>query len=90
MIARRRNDEPDLPRGKSSDVKPKMVEFDRNIGHKSVMSIRELFMDRYEPTHPLYQAINDMERIGDASAEGKKIMDQFLALDLSVDGSATL
>ena len=36
-----------LLRGKSSDVKPKMIEFDRKIGHKSVMSIRKFFMHRY-------------------------------------------
>ena len=61
-------DEPVLPRGNSSGVKPKMIELDRNIGHKSVMSICELFIDRYEPYHLLYQAIHDMEGIGDASA----------------------
>ena len=39
MIARKRKDDPVLLRGKSSDVKPKMIELDRKIGHKSVMSI---------------------------------------------------
>ena len=46
-IARKRNDDPFLPRHKSSDIKPKMIELGRNIGHNGVMSIREFFIDRY-------------------------------------------
>ena len=34
LIMRRRNYDPVLLRGKSSDVKPKMVGLDRRIGHK--------------------------------------------------------
>ena len=58
---RNRKYERDLIRGKSSDVKRKMIEFDRNIGHKSVMSIRKFFMDRDNPSHQVDQAIHDME-----------------------------
>ena len=54
LIVRKRKDDPVLPRGKSSDVKPKIIELDRKIGHKSVMSIRELSIDRDEPAHLLY------------------------------------
>ena len=70
MIVRKRKDDPVLPRGKSSDVKLKMIELDRNIGHNSVMSIREFFIDRDEPAHLVDQVIHDMEGIGDTSAEG--------------------
>ena len=49
MIVRIRKDDPDIPRGKSSDMKPKIIELYRKIYHKSVVYIREFFMDRYEP-----------------------------------------
>ena len=87
---RKRKDDPVLPRGESIDVKPKMIELDRKIGHKSVMSIRELFIDRYEPAHLVDQVIHDMEVIGDASAEGSNGMGQLFAVDFLVDGSAEL
>ena len=51
LVVRKRKDDPVLPRGNSSDFKPKIVELDRNISHKSVMSIREFFIDRDEPAH---------------------------------------
>ena len=44
-------DDPYLPRSKSSDDKPKMIELYKKIGHKSVMSIRKLFIDRDGPAH---------------------------------------
>ena len=90
MIARKRKDDPSLPKGNSSDVKPKMVELDRKIGHKSVMSIHEFFIDRYEPAHIVDQVIHDMEVIGDTSAEGANNMGQLFTAALSVDGSAAL
>ena len=43
-----------LPRDKSSDVKPKIFELDRKMGHTSVMSIRELFIGRDEPSRLSY------------------------------------
>ena len=90
LIVRKRKDDPFLPRGKSSDVKPKMIELDRNIGHNSVMSIREFFIDRDEPAHLVDQVIHDMEGIGDTSAEGGNRMGQLFAAAFSVDGSAAL
>ena len=90
MILGRIKNDPALPIGKSSDVKPKMVELDRKIGHKSVMSIREFFMDRDEPAHLVDQAIHDMEGIGDTSAEGANGMDQLSAASFSVNGAAAL
>ena len=90
MILKRRKDEPDLPRGKSSGVKQKITELDRNIGHKSVLYICELFMDRYEPVNLVDQAIRDMEGIGDTSAEGVNGIYQLFAAAFSVDGDATL
>ena len=51
FIARKRKDDPVLPRGKSSDVKNKTIELYRKIGHNSVMSIRKFFIDRDEPAH---------------------------------------
>ena len=66
-----------------------MIELDRKIGHNTVISIHELFVDRYEPSHLIDQVINYMEGIGDASAEGANGMGQLFAADLSVDGSAT-
>ena len=73
---RKIKDEPVLPRCNSSDVKPKMIELDSNIGHKSEMSICELFIDRDEPSHLVDQEIHDMEVILDASAEGDNGMGQ--------------
>ena len=90
MIARKRKDDPVIPRGKSSDVKTKMIELDRKIGHKSVMSICELFIDRDDPAHLVDQVIHDMGGIGDASTEGANGMGQFFRADLSVNGSAAL
>ena len=79
-----------LPRGESIDVKPKMIELDRKIGHKSVMSIHKFFMDRDDPDHLVDQAIFDTEVIGDASAEGANGMGQLFATALLVDGAAAL
>ena len=86
----KRKDDPVIPRGKSSDVKPKIIELERKIGHKSVMYIRELFIDRYEPAHLVDQAIHDMEIIEDESAEGANGIGQLFAVALSVDGSAMI
>ena len=80
--------DPVLPRGKSSYVKLKIIELDRNIGINSVMSICEFFVDRDEPAHLVDQVIHDMEGIGDTSAEGSNQMGQFFATALSADGSA--
>ena len=63
---------------------------DRNIGHKSFMSIHKLFMDRDELANLVDQAIHDMEGIGDARAEGDNGMDKLLETALSVDGAAAL
>ena len=60
---RNRNYDPVIPRGKSSDVKPKMIELGRKIGHNSVMYIHELFIDRVEPDHLVDQVMHDMEGI---------------------------
>ena len=91
---RKRKDEPVLPRGKSSDVKPKikpkMIELDRNIGHNSAISIHDFFIDRDEPAHLVDQVVRDMEGIGDTSTEGANRMGQLFAEALSVDGSAAL
>ena len=75
MIVIKIKGEPSLPRGKSSDVKPKMIELGRNIGHKSFMSIHTFFMDKDEPAHLVDQAIRDMKVIGDASDEGDNGVD---------------
>ena len=80
----------DLQRGKSSDDKPKMVGLYRKIGHKSVMSIHYFFMDIYDLAHLLDQAIPDMKRFGESSSKGVNWMDQFFALDLSINGANTL
>ena len=90
MIVSSIKDDPGIPRVKSSDVKPKMTELDRKIGHKSVMSICEFFIDRYDPDHLVDQSIHDMEGIGDAIAEEADGMDQLLLAALLVGGSATL
>ena len=81
---------PVLPRGNSSDVKPKMIELDRKIGHNSVMSIREFFIDRDDPAHLVYQVIHETEGLGYTSAEGANRMGQFFTADLLVNGSAAL
>ena len=90
LIVRKINYDPVLQRGKSSDVKPKMIELDRNIGHNSVMSIREFFIDKDDPSHLVEQVIHYMEVIVDTSAEGGNGMDQLLMAYLLVDGSDAL
>ena len=90
LIVINRKHEPILPRGKSIYFKPKMIESDRNIGQKIVMSIHEFFIDRDDPAHLVYQAIHDMEGIGHVSSEGDNGMGQLSSSDLSVDGSATI
>ena len=72
LIVRNIKDDPALPKGKLIDFKPKMIELDRNIGHKSVMSISEFFIDRDEPSDLVDQAIHDMEVIGDAAGTRRK------------------
>ena len=72
LITRKIKYGPVLTRGESSYDKPKMIELDRNIGHKSVMPINELFIDRDGTAHLVYHALHDMEGIGYASAEGGK------------------
>ena len=54
LILRRIKDDPDLIRGQLGGVKPKIIELDRKIGHKNVMSICKFFMDRGEPSHLVY------------------------------------
>ena len=44
-----------------------MIDLDRNIGHKSVMYICQLFINRDKLSHQVYQVIHNMEVIGDAS-----------------------
>ena len=51
-----------------------MIEVYREIGHNSVMSIRGLFINIYEPAHLVEQVINCIEVIGDTSAEGANYM----------------
>ena len=82
LIVRKRKYDPVLPRGKSSDVKPKMIELDRNIGNKRVMSVRKLFIDRDDPDHLLDQVIRYMELIGYTSSEGANGMDQLFTVAL--------
>ena len=53
---------------------------------KSVMSIHEFFIDRYEPAHLLHQVIHDMEGIGDASDKGDNGMGQLFMTALLVHG----
>ena len=89
LIVRKRKNEPTLPRGKLSEVKPKIIEFYRKIGHKHFMSIFELFIDRVEPAN-LDQAIHEMEVIGDTSTEGYNGMDKLFSTALSVNGAAAL
>ena len=90
LIARKRKDGPTLPRGKLSEVKPKIIEFYRKIVHKNVMSIFELFIDRVEPANLVDQAIHEMEVIGDTSTEGYNGMDKLFSTALSVNGAAAL
>ena len=90
MIVKKRKDETVLPRVKSSDVKPKMIELDRKIGHNSVMSICKFFNARDEPDHLVDQVIHDMEVIGDTSDEGANGIGQLFAADFSVDVSSAL
>ena len=87
---RRKKDDPALPRGNSSDVKPNIIEVDMKIGHKNVMAISSFFMDRDDPDHLLDQAIHYLERIGDTIAEGANGMDHLFMETLSVDGPAAL
>ena len=87
---RKRKDDPVLPRGKSIDVKPKIIELYRKIGHNSVVSIRKFFIDRDEPTHIVYQVIYDKEGIGGASSEGANGVGQLFEADFLVDGYAAL
>ena len=86
---RSRRDDPALPRGDSSDVKPKMIQLDRKIGHKQFMYIHNLSMDRDEPSHLVDQDIHDMEVIGDAISERANGVDQLFVADLS-DGASVL
>ena len=67
-----------------------MIELDREIGHKSVMSIRKLFMDRDEIDHQVDQAVHDMEGIGYTSSEGANGLDQLFTTALLVYGAAVL
>ena len=90
MTTRNREDGPALLRGKSSDIKTKMIELDRKIGHKSVMSICGLFIDRDEPALLVNQSVHDMEGIGDASADGTNVIYQLFIVALSLDVAATL
>ena len=87
---KKRKDEPALPRGKSSDVKPKIIELERKIGHKNLMSIREFFIDRDEPAHLVDQVIHLIEGIGDEIFDGANGMDWLFVADLLVDGAAVL
>ena len=90
LIVRKRKDDPVLPRGKSSDVKPKMIELDRKIGHNSVMSTHEFFIDRDDTTHLVDQVISDMEGIVDTSSDGANRMGKLFVADLLVNGSDAL
>ena len=54
------------------------------------MSIYELYMDRDEPAHLVYQTIPDMELIVDAIAEGVNWMYQLFVAYFLVNGSAAL
>ena len=88
FIVRKRKYDPVLPRGNSSDVKPKMIELDRNIGHNSVMYIHEFFIDRDDPAHLVDQEIRYMEGIVSAIDEGANEMVQLFVAYLSADGAA--
>ena len=90
LIVRKRKDDRVFPRGKSSDVKMKMIELDRSIGHNTVMSIHEFFIGIDEPAHLVDQVIHVMEGIGDTSAEGANRMGQLFTAALSVNVSAAL
>ena len=58
-----------------------MIELDGKIGHNSVISIHELFIDRYEPAHLVDQVIHK---------KGVNWMGQLSAAEFSFDGSAAL
>ena len=90
MILRKIKYDPDISRGNSSCVKPKNIELNRNIGHKSVMSICELSIDRDDPDHILYQVIHDKEVILYASAKGFNGMVQLFTEALLNYGAAVL
>ena len=90
FIVRKIKDDPVLTIFKSSDVKPKMIELNRKIGHNSVMSIREFFIDRDEPARLVDQVIHDMEVIGYTSAEGGNGMGQLFASVLLIYGPAVV
>ena len=90
LIVRKIKDDTVLPRCNSSDVKPKMIELEINIGHKSAISIREIFIYRDEPAHLVDQVIHDMEGIGDASSEGANGMGQLFVCAFLVDGSSAI
>ena len=53
-----------------------MIELERKIGHNTVMSIFEWFIDRDEPAYLVDQVIHYMEGIGDTSDEGSNRMGQ--------------
>ena len=82
---RRVNYDPALPRGNSSYFNPTIIELDRNIGHKSVMSICEFFVGSDKPSHLVNQVIHDMEGIGYECDEGANGMYQLFAEALSFD-----
>ena len=44
LIVRSKKDDPALPRGDSSDVKPNIIDLDMKIGHKRGMAISRFFM----------------------------------------------
>ena len=67
-----------------------MIELDRNIDHKSVISICKFFVDIDEPDHLVEQVIHDMEGIGYSSADGDNGMDQFSTAALSLYGDVAL
>ena len=77
---RRKKDDPTLPRGNSSDVKPNIIEVEMKIGHKRVMAISRFFMDRDDPDHLVDQMIYDMEGIRDTIAEVANIMDNYFVI----------
>ena len=90
LIVRKIKDKHDLTQGNPSDVKLKMIEFDRKIGHKSIMSISKSFIDRDKQSHLVDLKIHYMEGIGEESAEGDNGMDPFFTAALSVDGATAI
>ena len=85
-----RKDDLALPGGKSSDVKPKIFELDRKIGHKIFTSISKFSMDRDEIAHIVDPAIHGMELIGYTIAEGGNETNKFFVEYLLVDRAAAL